>query len=355
MRIVRVESWPVVMRLGEPYTIAYETVESTTNVFVRLVTDSSIVGVGCGAPDQIVTGESVDDVLTSLRTTAAPLLEGADPTRWAQPWWKLRNALRERPAARSAVDMAVFDILGRHIGLPLWRLWGGFRDSFETSVTIGILDENETVRRARDCVARGFRCLKLKGGLDVDCDIVRVGKVREAVGNAITLRFDANQGYALADAVRFMGSVESAGLELFEQPTTRDQPELLGQLAAHGSVPIMADECVLTTRDAMAIARGKLADVINVKLMKCGGVAEAIEIEAVTRSAGLACMVGSMDESALSIAAALAFALSRPNVQYADLDGHLGLADDPATPSFVLHEGRLFPSERPGLGVELKD
>jgi L-alanine-DL-glutamate epimerase-like enolase superfamily enzyme len=317
-----VEAWPVTMQLVEPYTIAYETIEATTNVFFRLETNRGIIGYGCAAPDEQVTGETVESVLQSARDVAIPAVLGSDPLRPAMLLERLKPSLQSQPSVLAAVDMALFDILGKVSNLPLWRLLGGFRDRIRTSVTIGILPEKETVKRARELVARGFKCLKLKGGIDLQSDIVKVLKVREAVGKGIELRFDANQGYTVAESFRFVKETRRARLELIEQPTPKGQPELLGQ-------------------------------VVNVKLMKVGGIAEALHINSVARAAGLEAMVGCVDEAALSIAAGLHFALGRPNVIYADLDGHLDLLEDPSSGAVVLRNGTLFPTDKPGLGLDM--
>lgn len=354
MKITSVEAWPVTMQLVEPYTIAYESVDVVTNIFVRLVCDSGIVGLGCAAPDLPVTGEKPASTQHAIEQTAAPLLVGQDPLRIALLLEQLRLEIGSVRSAMAALDMALWDILGKHANLPVWKLLGGFRESIKTSVTIGILPEKETVEHAEQCIQRGFVCLKLKGGCDPESDAARVLKVREAVGPEVELRFDANQGFDVSGALRFIRLTEAARLELVEQPTPRASPDLLGRVTQQTSLPIMADESLMSLRDAFRLAQGDLADMVNVKLMKVGGIDEAIQINAVAKSAGLEVMVGCMDESALAIAAGLHYALARPNVAYADLDGHLDLIGDPAAGSVQLRAGILYPNDAPGLGACLE-
>ena len=353
MKITRVETKTVTMPLEEGYTIAYETVESACNVFLRLETDGDIVGFGCAAPDQPVTGETPATVQAAMMNVIEPALRHADPLRWSWIMEELRHELAPQPAARAAVDMALFDILGKVARLPLWKLLGGYRESIPTSVTIGILPEAETVTAAKRWVAQGFKCLKLKGGKDVEDDVARVLKVRETVGPKIELRFDANQGYTVEQARRFVDHTRTANLELLEQPTPKGEPELLGQVTGSVSIPVMADESLVTLRDAFRLARNEFVDMVNIKLMKVGGIAEALHINSVARAAGLEVMVSCMDEAGLAIAAGLHFALARPNVVYADLDGHFDLLGDPTGDAVVVHEGSLRTTERPGLGLDV--
>ena len=352
MKIRSVEFQAVDLRLKEPYTIAYETVTSATNVFVRIGTSAGIRGFGCAAPDEAVTGETPDSVLTVLEAVVKPALKGADPLRTTRILEALKGPMAGHSSALAAVDMALHDIMGKAAGLPLWRLLGGFRDRIRTSITIGILPVEDTVQAAQAYVEAGFRCLKIKGGRDVDEDVARVLRVREAVGKLIEIRFDANQGFSVDDTVNFVERTRTAKLEVLEQPTPAGEPADLRQVTKAVHLPVMADESLLTLRDAFRIARGGLADMVNIKLMKVGGINEAVAVNAVARAAGLEAMVGCMDESALAIAAGLHFALARPNVVYADLDGHLDLLDDPAAGTVILKDGTLFPSARPGLGFE---
>jgi L-alanine-DL-glutamate epimerase-like enolase superfamily enzyme len=351
MRITHVDCWPVSMRLKEPYTIAYETIDSCTNVFVRAETDSGLTGFGCAAPDLEVTGETEDTVMAVYARVIEEALRGANPLRRTAVIEDLLRECRGNPSAIAMADMVLHDLVGKAAGLPLYQILGGFRDSMPTSITIGILPLEETVDRARKCATRGFRSLKIKGGTDVEADIERMVRVREVLGPGMELRFDANQGYSAEDAQKFVAKTKSASIEILEQPTPSDQLDQLGLVARSVPVPVMADESVMGEADAFHLATEGLADMVNIKLQKVGGIHEAARVNAVAHAAGYEAMVGCMDESAVSIAAGLHFALARPNVLYADLDGHLDLVDDPFAGSVILKDGVLYPGEGPGLGA----
>ncbi len=352
MRITKVEAWRVDMGLAEPYSIAYETVDRVSNVLVRVELNGALSGFGCAAPDPVVTGETPESVLDVLGRVAEPVLRGADPLRRLVLLEALQKEMAGSPAARAAVDMALHDLLGKVVGQPTYRILGGFRERIRTSVTIGILPCDETVKRAVELVGQGFLALKLKGGLDAEGDAERVVRVRERVGPGIELRFDANQGYSVGDSLRFVDLTRGADLELLEQPTPRGEPDLMGRVVESAAIPVMADESLMNLRDAFRIARRDLADMVNVKLMKAGGIDNALQINAVARAALLEVMVGCMDECALGIAGGLHFALARPNVVYADLDGHIGLEGDPTAGGVIIDRGLLYPSDRPGLGCD---
>jgi L-alanine-DL-glutamate epimerase-like enolase superfamily enzyme len=350
MKITHVEVWTVDFKLRTSYSVAYGAFDRAGNVFVRIHTSGGKSGLGCAAPDPHVTGETPEEVELALKESAVPRLTGRDPLRMALRMEQLAKPLASFPSARAAVDMALFDILGRVADLPVYKLLGGYRHSIKTSITIGILPERETVDAAIEFHKQGFRALKLKGGLDAETDAARVVAVRQAVGPAMEIRFDANQGYTSDQAAAFVDRSRSARVSVIEQPTPAEQLELLGRVTRRLSIPVMADESLMTLRDAFRLAKRGLVDMVNVKLMKVGGIGEALLVNAVARAADVPVMVGCMDEAAISIAAGLHFALARPNVAYADLDGHLDLIDDPTSGAVLLRDGMLFPSGRPGLG-----
>ncbi|TNE51359.1 MAG: dipeptide epimerase [Deltaproteobacteria bacterium] len=350
MTLKHVEIQRIDFRLREPYTIAYETVEQASNLFLRLEDSQGRSGWGCAAPDLPVTGETVEAAHDALEQIARPLLLGADPLRSAWIMEQARQPLKAFPSVRAAMDMALHDLLGQRTHLPVYKLLGGFRTHIVTSITVGLLPVQDTVEQSLHWVQQGFRALKIKGGHNVEEDIERMKRVREAVGATIELRFDANQGYSLDEAIRFVNHVESLPISMIEQPTPRDQQALLAQVKHRISVPLMADESLMNLNDAFQLASHEQVDMLNIKLMKVGGIANAMQVNAVARAAQMQVMVGCMDEAALGIAAGLHFALARPNVGYADLDGHLDLLHDPTQSCLLLKDGFLYPVEEPGLG-----
>jgi L-alanine-DL-glutamate epimerase-like enolase superfamily enzyme len=354
MKITDVSATTVDLKLSEPYTIAYETVTHATNIFLKIQTNTGLTGFGCAAPDLPVTGETPGSVIKSARDVIEPILKGVDPLRLAYQLGKLKPHLIEQPSALAMVDMALYDILGKSANLPLYLLLGGYRDRMRTSITIGILPLDETLEKAKQFIKDGFKIIKLKGGIDLDVDIEKIKRIRETVGSSIELRFDANQGYTVEQSINFVKSTRSEKVQILEQPTAKSHPDRLREVTSVVPIPVMADESLMNLADAFRLARKGLVDTINIKLMKVGGINEAMHINSVAKAANLEVMVGCMDESALAISAGLHFALGKPNVEYADLDGHLDIIDDPANGAVILKDGTLYPTNKPGLGFDPK-
>lgn len=352
-----VDVFPTKLHLKEPFRVAYEVEEDAWNILVRLTTADGEVGWGNACPDTEVTGEDPHSVLKTLRKMT-PRVVGEDAHRVNRVNYIMEEVVGGNLTAKAGINLALHDILGKEAGLPVTKILGGFKDRIQTSISIGILPLEPTVAKAREYVARGFKVLKLKCGLDPDDDIRRAIAVREAVGRDILLRLDVNQGYDVATTLRVVDALENihgVDIELIEQPTPSGELGQLKEVTGASPVPIMADESVQSISDTFVITAGQMADLINIKLMKTGGITGALRVNAIAQSGGINAMVGCMSESIVSVAAGVHFACSQRNVQYADLDSHFDFERDVAKGGASFEDGFLYPLDRPGFGIEVDD
>ncbi|NHF58501.1 dipeptide epimerase [Flavobacteriaceae bacterium TP-CH-4] len=336
--------------LVEPYTIAYETVAEVVNFVLRIETDTGLVGYGCAAPDKVVTLETPDQVEEAIKATVIPFLKGSNPYMFSRLIEEVAGLLNQQSSTLAMVDMALMDLLSKKMDVPLYQFLGGYRTSIPTSITIGIMSIDETMKRAKDYVEQGFFILKVKGGKSLSEDIEKMVLLREKYPS-IHLRFDGNQGYSIQDALVFYRDTHDLNIEIFEQPTRIGKDYRMGKIREQIDIPIMADESLKTLKDIFRLAKNERVDMINIKLMKVGGIQRAIQMNAVAKAGNIESMVGCLDECRLGISAGLHFSLSRPNVKYADLDGHFDLQGDPFRNLFRLEKGILYPNTSPGLGV----
>lgn len=351
MKIISLSCYPIDLPLTEPYTIFYETVDRSVNVILRVETDSGLTGWGCAAPDLPVTGETAETVMNDFQQFIEPILRGLNPLHYIRVHESVRNLIPGSPSALAMVDIAMYDLVAKHAGMPLYQFLGGYRDSIPTSITIGILSVEETLKKARAYIEQGFFILKLKGGKNVDEDIEKMILLRKEFGKRIALRFDGNQGYTADEALHFIQETASVGIELIEQPTIKDDLHQLHRVTNESHLPIMADESLTSLLDVFHLTRHDAIDMVNIKLQKVGGITNSLHINSVAKAASVEAMVGCMDECELGIAAGLHLALSRPNIYHADLDGHLDLLDDPFKGLIRLEKGILYPGDGAGLGT----
>lgn len=348
MQISHVSVIPTELRLRQPHRAAHQPeIERITTLFVRIETRQGETAWGCAAFDPNLTGETLEAVTHACQACAERAVD-LNPLNIEYALDELATLTKGVPSAQCAFDIAFYDLLGLAAGLPVHRLLGGYRDRILTSITINIGSVRETVEMARDRSRQGFRIIKIKGGLDPELDVGRVRAVHQALPYC-ALRLDADQGYTVQQSLDVARALEGL-IEMLEQPTLAEDLPALRQVTVHSPVPVLADESVMGPSSALEIGAGRAADGLSVKLAACGGLRCARQIDAIARSAELATMVGCINEPALLIAAGLGFALSSPNIRYADLDGHFDLVDDPSEPCFHLQDGWLVASDVPGLG-----
>jgi L-alanine-DL-glutamate epimerase-like enolase superfamily enzyme len=349
VQITHVELIPIQLDLRMPYRAAPHRaeVEQIDCVFVRIDTREGRVAWGCAAFDPTLTGETLEQVLDACRACAERARD-LNPLNTEYALAALEPLTEGTPSARCAFDIAFYDLLGLAAGLPLHRLLGGYRYRIQTSITLSLAPEKETVEMAQNRARQGFRILKVKGGLDPLEDVHRVKAVRRALPHLL-VRLDANQGYSIQQALDVAGALEGE-LEMLEQPTPAEDLDSLAEVTRRSPVPILADESLTDPASALEIATRGAAHGLSLKLTTCGGLHCARQADAIARAARLATMVGCINEPALLIAAGLGLALSSPNVQYCDLDGHFDLVNDPTRPGFDFQDGWLVCRDVPGLG-----
>lgn len=347
MKIDRVEIGRERLPLTKPYTIARHTIADVELFFVRIHAGSAC-GIGSASPAADVTGETRSACHAALER-AAEALAGTDPEAIGNRTREIEALLPATPAARAALDMALWDLLGRRLGVGVVDVLGRCHAELPTSVTVGIQSTDAAVEMARDYLRQGFRVLKVKLGRDVEADVERLRRIREIVGPGIGLRTDPNAGYDGASLRRYLAATADLGIEFCEQPVLRGEE---AQLAGADRALLAADESVLDLADAAGLAAPpRPYGIFNLKLMKCGGITPAQRIATFAHASGIDLMWGCNDESRISIAAALQVAFASPATRYLDLDGSFDLARDLADGGFVLTDGMLRTTDAPGLGA----
>ncbi len=352
MRIADINVTKENLALTRPYSISYKTVDSVENVIVELHLENGMVGRGAANPSKYVVDRDVDDTYKRLMEDGLDAFKGADIRQFSHLLDHVYHDFADDAGAKVALDVAIHDAFTQLLGIPIAAFYGQKIKSLPTSVTIGIMDIAATLEEAKEYLDAGFKILKIKLGKELKEDIERLRALRKTFGDAPLIRIDANQGWTKSETLDFFQSTSDLNIELVEQPIKADQIQQLGDLPEAFKKLIAADESLVDARDALALAQSPTpAGIFNIKLMKCGGILEAKQIAAIAESAGISLMWGCNDESVISITAALHAALSSANTKYIDLDGSFDLAKDVVQGGFILKDGYLSISDKPGLGV----
>ncbi len=340
--------------LTRPYEVAYVKHDAVQNYVLIIETDKHI-GIGTGCPSIHVTGEAITSDVAELNDEIIALLKDHDYRTFKQLIYRASIQFAARPALLAAIDMALHDLFCRHIGIHISKFLGVSIKPLATSITIGIKSLEETIAEGIEYVERGFKAIKLKIGNDYHSDLERYKKLRESTPSEVAIRVDANQGFATQQLKSFILATENDPVEFFEQPFLKGDYELLRYLDANVRSICCGDEDCQKMSDAMKLSIHPLPyGIFNIKLMKCGGITEAIRVADVARLNKVALMWGCMDESCVSISAALNAAYSCFHTKYIDLDGSFDLSRDIATGGFYVKDGILYPDlTSNGLSVEL--
>ena len=335
-----------------PFRTALREVSRVEDIVVELHAADGTVGRGEAPPTAAITGETLGSIEAALRGHICPALVGREADGLEELLSAISRSIVGNTSAKAAAELAVWDLYAQQCGLPLWRLLGGGPNTLETDLTISVNDPETMARDTADAVARGYGTLKIKVGENPALDLARLRAVRAAAPEAV-IRIDANQAWTPRQAVGLLEQMQAGGLniELVEQPVKGRDLDGLAFVTAHSPVPVMADESVFSPQDAMTILQRHAADYINIKLMKCGGLSNALRIAAAAEICGVECMIGCMLEAKVSVTAAVHLACARGIITRVDLDGPALCSADPVAGGAIFSGRHISLPEAPGLGI----
>ena len=336
---MHIDARPIDLKLTTPFRISRAVSQVAPNVIMQ-ISHKDWTGYGEAAPDEFY-GETQETVLACVSAFAGNL--GDDPFAFEEILSQLDTIIRLHPSAKAAVDMALYDLVGKMLNVPVYKLLGlNPEHTPQTSFTLGIDTPANMAKKA--LLARDYPILKVKVG--TKNDVANIQAIREV--SSATIRVDANTAWTPKEAIKMINALAPYNLEFVEQPTAPRDLDGLRLIRENVPLPIIADESCVTVEDIPRIVG--CVDGINIKLMKCGGLRHALKMIHVARAHNLRIMIGCMIESSLAITAA---AHLTPLVDYADLDGHLLIDNDPYEGVKVVN-GKLALPDGPGLGVKVR-
>lgn len=354
MKINRIELGLLRAPLKTPFKTALRSVDHVEDIIVQVHTDSGATGWGGAPATAVITGDTHGSIIEAIDRYIGPRLIGREVADLSGNVAVVQGAMERNTSAKAAVEIALYDLFGKLHGAPTYQLLGGGDPVVTTDLTISVDYIDKMVADAMDAVERGYASLKIKVGKDIGVDIERVRAIHSAVEGRALLRLDANQGWTAKQAVYALQQLEDSGvhLELVEQPVMARDLAGLKFVSERVHTPVMADESVFGPAQVIELIRMRAADIVNIKLMKTGGLSGAIRLADIALEHGVDCMMGCMLESAVSVAAAAHLAAARPEViTKIDLDGPSLCAIDPVEAATVFNEAEITLGDEPGFGV----
>lgn len=354
MKITDIQLGMLRVPLKTPFKTALRTVETVEDVVVLIHTDTGHTGYGEAPATAPITGDTLGSIIEAIHRFIGPRLIGQEIANLNRLSTLIQTSMERNTSAKAAVEIAVYDLWAQLHKAPLYQLLGGGEPHLRTDITISVDSIDKMVADAVEAVDRGYDALKIKVGKDFATDVERVKAIHAAVGSRASLRLDANQGWTAKETVRALHRIESAGveLELIEQPVKARDLEGLRYITERVQTPVMADESVFGPAEVIDLIRMRAADIVNIKLMKAGGIANALRIANIAGLHGVACMMGCMLESSISVAAAAHVAVARSSViTRVDLDGPALCKFDPVDGGVVFDEALIAIPDAPGLGI----
>lgn len=354
MKITDVKLGMISVPLRVPFKTALRSVSSVEDVVVEIHTDTGHVGYGEAPPTGVITGDTTGAIIGAIRDHIAKVIIGKDVDDFENLMMDVQKCILKNTSAKAAIDMALWDLYGQLYKVPVYKMLGGARKTITTDITISVNDPETMAKDAIYAINKGYDCLKVKVGKESEKDIERLSAIRQVVPKETLIRIDANQGWTPKEAVRILNGMQEKGLdiEFVEQPVKGHDFDGLKYVTEHSYVPVLADESVFSPEDALKIMQMRAADMVNIKLMKCGGIYNGLKIASAAEVYGVECMIGCMLEAKISVNAAVHLACAKQIITKIDLDGPVLCSEDPIIGGAVFNEKDITVSDEPGLGIQ---
>jgi muconate cycloisomerase len=355
MKISSLETFAVSVPFLRPHKISLGAAEGRDILIVRIATADGLVGLGEAVAHPGFSGETLGSLKAGVDALKDCVI-GENPINLNKIYSSMDKKLYANYGAKGALEMALFDVLGRALDVPVYNLLGGVtHDCLPLSRSASHSDIDKDLAEVREYLSEGYRIIKIKVGvLDVHRDVERVKAIRNLVGAGVSLRADANQSWDVPTALKFIRNVRDCDLEFLEQPIPKWDLDGLAHIRSKTLIPILADESAGTEHEVLEIIKKKAADFISIKIVKSGGILASRRIAALANSAGIRCYLGSQIETSIGTAASLHYALSANGFDYGgEIYGPAFFKKDVTKQPVKIESGDIYVSKEPGLGVEL--
>ena len=354
MKITDIRFGMLRVPLKTPFKTALRTVDTIEDIVITMHTDTGHIGYGEAPATAVITGDTHGSIIEAIHKIIAPRIIGQEIANLNRITRLIQSALEKNSSAKAAVEIAVYDLFAQLYGAPLYKILGGGDPVITTDITISVDYIDKMVADSLAAVDRGFESLKVKVGKDIELDVERVKAIYAAVEDKALIRVDANQAWTAKQAVFAIQTLEDAGvrMELVEQPVKAQDLEGMKYVTERVHTPIMADESVFGPTQVIELIRMRAADIINIKLMKTGGISNALHIADIAAMYGIECMIGCMVETSISVAAAAHIAVAKADViTKVDLDGPSLCKFNPVDGGVLFNDSEITLTDAPGLGI----
>jgi len=355
MKITNIKTQILKASLKKPFVTSLRRVDALEDLVVVVECDDGYFGYGEGAPTPVITGETMGSMVACIEYIK-PLIIGREIEDFDTLLSLVHKSIVKNTTAKSALEIALYDLKAKSLKLPLYQMLGGRKTIFSTDITISMGEIDKMITDCLDAVSLGYDTLKIKIGDGPQKDVQRIIAIHGALGKHINLRLDANQGWTAKESVTLLLALENKDIiaEFIEQPVAADDFKGLRYIKERVQTPLLADESIFSVKDARRLLEMQAIDYINIKLAKTAGITQALAIADLAKEFETKCMIGCMLEGPISVAAGVHVASAKADViTMLDLDAVSLLASHPVNTSMVFNESEIILSEEAGLGVSL--